>query len=317
MQVINRESISTILDKDAVIDVVKEAFIAHAKGEINSPLPMHIEFKAPNDDYIGDCHVKAGNASHLPYFAVKLASGFYKNPDLGLPVNQGLVLLMSASTGQPVALLQDEGLLTSARTAAAGAIGAGLRASHHNDALGIIGTGHQAEQQAIWVSHHLKLNKLFVFGRSKEKAKLLANKLKAMDLNAVVADSVSELCSRSDMLITTTPAREAVIKSSDISKPIHIVAMGSDIPGKQELDSDILKRADIIVNDDIVQCLDHGETGCAVRAGLIENTKAISLGSALEDELQFSRDWISVVDLTGLGAQDLAIANLVAHKLGL
>ena len=193
MQVISRDAISKVLDKDSVISAVKKAFISHAKGEIKSPLPMHIEFNNSDGDNIGDCHVKAGTASHLPYFAVKLASGFYKNSELGFPVNQGLVLLLSATTGQPIALLQDEGLLTSSRTAAAGAIAASLQVNNSNDVLGIVGTGHQAEQQALWICHYLKLNKVLIFGRSVHKAKSMAEKLVTSGLNASTAVSVSQL----------------------------------------------------------------------------------------------------------------------------
>jgi len=317
MRVINRDTIAKVLDKDSVIKVVKEAFISHVKGEIKSPLPMHIEFNSKNGENIGDCHVKAANAIHLPYFAVKLASGFYQNPGLGLPVNQGLVLLLSATTGQPIALLQDEGLLTSSRTAAAGAIGASLRESSSSDVLGIVGTGHQAEQQALWVSYHLGLNKVVIFGRSVQKAQALVSKLNAENLRASVALDCAELCALSDIIVTSTPAREPIIKYSDVKKPIHIIAMGSDIPGKQEIESEILQKSRYIINDDVEQCLDHGETGCAVRANLILKSKAICLGNALADDLKISKDDISIVDLTGLGAQDLAIANLVAERLDL
>jgi len=316
MQVISRDAISAVLDKDAIISVVRDAFINHAKGVIQSPLPMHIEFSNSVGEYIGDCHVKSATSPTLPYFAVKLASGFYNNPAVGLPVNNGLVMLLSNTTGQPIALLQDDGLLTSYRTAAAGALAASLPTTTNQDVLGIIGTGHQAEQQALWICHHLGLKSVGVFGRSIDKAQILSNKLNSNGLAAQAIATVAELCEISAIVVTTTPAREPIVMSSDIQKPIHIVAMGSDIPGKQELDSKILKRASYIVNDDIKQCKDHGETGSAIRSGLIDEDKATFLGRLLADNINFKRDVISVVDLTGLGAQDLAIANLVAEKIG-
>lgn len=317
MQVIDRETIRTALDKDSVIQCVREAFIGHAKGTISSPMPMHIEFESESKEYIGDCHVKAATSATYSYFAVKLASGFYKNPEQGLPVNNGLVLLLSSTTGQPIALLQDEGLLTSYRTAAAGAVAASLYDVQKNDVLGIYGTGHQAEQQALWISHHLNLNRIIIRGRSTEKTKILVSKLKSQGLDAYTVNTNQELCASSNILVTTTPARSPIISANDVSKPLHIIAMGSDIPGKQEIDAKILHSAVIIANDDIQQCLDHGETGTAVKAKFIADDKAQYLGNLLANKIQCSRNETSLVDLTGLGAQDLAIANLLAERIGL
>lgn len=317
MQIIDRETIRSALEKDSVIACAREAFIAHAKGEITSPMPMHLEFVSNKNEYIGDCHVKAANSPAYPYFAVKLASGFYKNPEQGLPVNNGLVLLLSSTTGQPIALLQDEGLLTSYRTAAAGAVAASLYNSEKNDVLGIYGTGHQAEQQALWISHHLQLKTVLIRGRSMDKAEVLANRLNTQGLTARVVNSTQALCAKSNILVTTTPVREPIIQSSDIDSSLHIIAMGSDIPGKQEIESKVLQRASCIANDDIAQCLDHGETGAAVRAGLISESSSQYLGSLLENNFKSERTEISLVDLTGLGAQDLAIANLLAERLNI
>ena len=117
--------------------------------------------------------------------------------------------------------------------------------------------------------------------------------------------------------MTTTPSQSPLIFAADLKPGHHIVAMGSDSPGKIELDPAVLQRADVILTDDYEQCLHHGEFGHAVRAGLIKDGKGISFGEILLNPsiLRLNEKSISVVDLTGLGAQDLAISSMVYDKI--
>ena len=123
MRIISLDEIRPVLEnKSKVLDAVKRGFIDHSDGLIDMPEPIQMMFGAEHDAIIGDCHIKTARSSALPYFCVKLATGFYNNPAQGLPVNNGLVMLLSSKTGQPVALFRDDGHMTSVRTAAAGAL---------------------------------------------------------------------------------------------------------------------------------------------------------------------------------------------------
>lgn len=91
-----------------VLDTVRDALVAHAEGRTSVPPPLHMAFLETDRD----CHVKAGWITGATDFTVKIATGFYRNPALGLPANHGLVCVVSARTGQVRALLDDRGLLT-------------------------------------------------------------------------------------------------------------------------------------------------------------------------------------------------------------
>ncbi len=318
MRLIQLDEIVPVLEKKPkVIEAVKQGFISHAKGEIENPEPVQMLFGAEENTIEGDCHIKTASSKSLPYFCVKLATGFYNNPAKGLPVNNGLVLLMSSQTGAPLALFQDDGYLTSVRTAAAGALAASLVLSDKPITLGIIGTGHQAELQARWIASYCDLAGILIWGRSVDKANTLKIRLADLGLEVKTATSVGELCQSAKLIVTTTPSTSPLIIASDIRPGHHIIAMGSDSPGKVELDPAILGQADVILTDEHFQCLHHGEFGHAVRAGRISETKDQSFGLALNtaEPLGLSDETISVVDLTGLGAQDLAIASFVYQAL--
>ncbi|TQV73316.1 ornithine cyclodeaminase family protein [Denitrobaculum tricleocarpae] len=317
MRVIALDEIQPLLDKAPIIDAVRESIILHSRGEIETPAPIQMLFGAEAQDLRGDCHVKSALSAKLPYFCIKVATGFYGNPARGLEVNNGLLLLLSAETGVPIALLQDQGYLTSARTAAAGALAASVVVDATPQRLGVIGTGQQADQQARWISAHVGISQITIFGRDASKAAGLAERLNDSGRPCLVAGSAAELCAQSDIIVTTTPASTPVLQSSDIEGGKHIIAVGADSPGKNELDPEILARAETIITDDHKQALHHGEFGVAVRAGLVEESGDLPLGRVLEDPAGFTvgGNTISVVDLTGLGAQDLAVASLLYERL--
>ena len=310
------EILPMLEDKAGILAGVKHGFISHARGEIDLPNPMQILFERADKSLRADCHVKAASSAAMPYFCIKVASGFYDNPKLGLPVNNGCVLLFSSETGLPLALFQDEGHMTSVRTAAAGALSAQLAGGDRPKRLGIIGTGHQAELQALWIASTMDISEVCLWGRSKDKARALAARLASHGCPAQIAPSVATLSAQSDMLVTTTPSTAPILKNEHVRDDQHIIAMGADSPGKQELDPQILARADAIIVDDFAQCTAHGELGWATRAGLVGQDKTIPLGEALaRNESAVSGDGISLVDLTGLGVQDLALAAFVYEKL--
>ena len=91
----------------------------------------------------------------------------------------------------------------------------------------------------------------------------------------------------------------------------HVSAVGSDSPGKQELDPEILHRASLLLVDSVSQCERLGE----LQHALSEKLRAIEIGSFCEKPAPFDRSGISVADFTGLGAEDLFIAEACLQGL--
>ena len=318
MRIVRLDEIQSVVSAVDAIAAVREGFVARANGEVELPEPMQFLFKNKEGGLTGDCHVKAAKAEAWPYFAVKVASGFYANPERGLPVNSGLVLVFSSSTGRPVMLLQDDGWLTELRTAAAGALAAALWNPAPDATLGILGTGAQGKLQAQTTASHLGISSILVHGRSPSSVEAFVAALNGSGLAIRAADSVQELCAGADVVITTTPAMSPVIVPNDLTRKPHIVAVGTDSPGKCEIDPSVLAMADLIVTDDHAQCLHHGDFGNAVRAGAVEADCDVSLCDLLagrRSDINPAAVDFGVVDLTGLGVQDLAMANLVVERL--
>jgi len=301
MRLVTLAEIRPVLeDKASIIEAVKAGFIAHSQGQINLPAPIHMLFSETDEIISGDCHVKTATSSAYPYFCIKVATGFYNNPQNGLAVNNGLVMLLSSETGHPIALFQDEGHLTSARTAAAGALAAGLAFDDikpRPKRLGIIGTGHQAELQARWILDTHPISSLVIWGRNPQKAEALAKRLTGICSHIKTASTPARLCQEADIIVTTTPSTSPLLMAADIRA--------------------VLANADSVVVDDLAQCRHHGECAHALKAGVIQKDLAVTLGHVLDipSKHRITQPQLCVVDLTGLGAQDLAIASWVYQRL--
>ena len=308
MQIITRSEIEKALKTQPLMEAMKHAFIAYSSGQITCPPIGHLPFPENN----GDLHIKYGHIQGDDVCVVKLSSGFYDNPTLGLPSSNGLMLILSARTGEPLALLQDEGYLTDARTAIAGALASKTLAPINAPyTIGIIGTGTQARLQLQYLNEILPISKVSVWGRNSEKARAYSDEMKQLGLSVNYEKDLQSLCSQSNILITTTPSQEVIIKADWIKQGTHITAVGADAPGKQELEESLFKKATFTLFDSKEQCLHHGECSHTDTVFTKENSAEIGEFFANPDIYKRSVNDITIADLTGIAAQDICIAKEV------
>lgn len=312
-RIIGIDELRPLLDRRKVIDAVRKALILQAEGRVQSPPPGHLLFEKPH----GDCHVKFGHVAGSRLFAVKVATGFYDNPEIGLPVNNGLIVVLDANTGVPRVIIEDNGWLTAWRTAAATTLAAAALAPCEIDKIGIVGTGLQARLAIEWLPEMLGDRPFVVWGRNERKTQAFANELTGHDRDVRAIATAAELLSRCNLVITATPSQVALFDSELVRPGTHLVGVGADGPGKQELPLELFSRAAHITTDDHAQCLDHGDFGCAVRAGIVAENSDVMLGDLLSGRVALARraEDITIADLTGIAAEDLAVAELFESAL--
>ncbi|TPL21779.1 ornithine cyclodeaminase family protein [Mesorhizobium sp. B2-4-10] len=313
--ILDRAEILRRLDHAAGIAAVRESLVAYSAGAVQQPPVVHMGFAAAN----GDCHVKCAHVSGASIFVVKVATGFYDNPTKGLPSGNGMMVALSATTGEPVALLFDQGMLTDWRTGYAGALATRLCWPKGATRLGIVGTGTQARMQlrALRALAHGEPLSVAVWGRSPAAAGRFAADVADLGLQVSPVGSLADLCSDSQVIITTTPATAPLVRAEWIAPGTHITAVGADAPGKQELENTLVARADTLLADSALQSIDHGEFAHAIAAGLVEPERIGEIGVSLRTgSLTRKRGDISIADLTGLGAEDAAIASAILASAG-
>ncbi|MDX1709866.1 MAG: cyclodeaminase [Rhodovibrionaceae bacterium] len=301
------------LDAETV-DVVAEAFAALARGDAVMPPILRLDVH----DHNGEMDVKTAYVRGFESFALKVSSGFFDNPKLGLPSLSGMMTLLSAKTGRVEAVLLDNGYLTDVRTAAAGAVAARHLAREDARTAGVLGAGTQARLQIEALNLVRPLERVLVWARDGEKAQAYAREMSdRLGIAVEARDSAEAVVRESDVVITTTPARQPLVQADWLHPGLHITAMGSDAEDKNEIAPEALAAADRLVVDSRVQSLRLGEMHHAVDAGaLAEDAPASELGSLVEGRVAGRRgvEEITIADLTGTGVQDTAIALVAARK---
>ncbi|GMA61215.1 cyclodeaminase [Alicyclobacillus fastidiosus] len=301
------------LDLD-VVGVVEQAFAHLAEAKVTTPPIMRVDIPESH----GEVDVKSAYIKGQETFAIKISSGFFQNHALGLPTGSGMMTLISAKTGVPVAVLLDNGYLTDVRTAAAGAVAAKHLANPDVRVAGVIGTGLQARYQAQALHLVRPYEALLVYGRTSSRAEDFAREMQdSLGVPVTVAHSAKAVVSECDVLVTTTPSRAPVVEGAWIHEGQHITAMGSDAEHKQELAPDVLYKADLLACDLLSQCLRLGEIHHAVERGEIDEHGVVELGDVVTGKRsgRVAEAQITVCDLTGTGVQDTAIAQLAFSRL--
>ncbi|PHP66998.1 cyclodeaminase [Zhengella mangrovi] len=295
------------LDLTAV-DVVSQAFAALAGGGVVMPPILSMDLPAVH----GEVDVKTAWIPGFEGFAIKVSPGFFDNPAKGLASLNGLMVLLDATTGLVKAVFLDNGYLTDVRTAAAGAVAARHLAPETVETAGVIGTGVQARLQ-MEAAHLVRpFRRVLVWGRDGAKAAACARDLTArLGVEAQAMDDPAALVAASQLVVTTTPARDPVLQADWLHPGLHITAMGSDQAGKNEIDPRAIAAADAYVCDRLSQCEALGEWRSVLAAGLGAAQSPIELGDVVSGKAQVrtSPDQITICDLTGTGAQDTAIAT--------
>jgi ornithine cyclodeaminase len=311
-KIINIDEIEKVLPDIDLVQIIEEGFAEYSKGRVVVPPVGELLF----DDPPGEAHIKYGYIKDDDYFVIKIASGFYNNPALGLPSSQGMTLVFCQKTGSLKAILLDNGRLTDFRTAAAGAVAAKYLAPETVTAIGIIGAGTQGKLQLVHLRSITTCRNVFAWTCAAEEIEGYLAYFKDTDFDIEFVSESRDVAANCNLIVTATPSKEPLLFESDIRRGTHITAVGADTPEKNELDPAILKKADIVVSDSLPQSETRGEVCKAVEAGMLDRKNVIELGHVIAEGKKARRDdtQITVADLTGVAVQDIQIAKAVLEQ---
>ncbi|PRD44642.1 ornithine cyclodeaminase family protein [Phyllobacterium phragmitis] len=301
------------LDLDAIA-CVESAFEALATKAVAMPPILRLDIP----EYRGEVDVKTAYIPGVEGFAIKISPGFFDNPKLGLPSVNGMMMLLNSRTGLVEALLLDNGYLTDVRTAAAGAVAAKHLARADATIAAIFGAGVQARLQLEALALVRPIREARIWARDPQKARQTAEELQArLGIDVKVESDAASAVRGADIIITTTPASEPVLRAEWLEPGQHITAMGSDAEHKNEIDPAIIAKAEPYIADRLSQTRCLGELHHAIAAGLIApDAHFAELGDIISGKAtgRSSPQAITLADLTGTGVQDTAIASLACER---
>jgi ectoine utilization protein EutC len=312
VKTIDEAALRAAITPAVAVRTIREAFRADGEGRTHVPAVINLAIPAHH----GEFHVKSAYIEGVPGVAVKIASGFFDNPAKGLPSGSGLMVVFSAETGLPQALLLDNGFLTDIRTGAAGAVAAESLAPASIATVGMLGTGVQARYQIRCLREVRSFSQIVAWSPTRAHLDAYCEEMRADGFDARAAATPQAVCAQADVIITATPSRQPLIQAGWLRPGHHVTALGADSPGKQELEAACLARADLLVADRLTQCASFGELRHALDAGVMRADRVhAELGEIVAGRKpgRTHADQITIADLTGVGFQDTAIASRALH----
>ncbi|MCB0153153.1 MAG: ornithine cyclodeaminase family protein [Anaerolineae bacterium] len=312
--VMNEDELRQTVTMPETIEAIKTAFMALAEDRISMPGAFTLDLPQAE----AQVQAKGTYLSEAPYYTIKVKSNFRNNPALNLPADHSLIAVFDAQTGFPVAIMVDNGYLTAIRAAAAGALTALYLANEQLGRVAVIGSGRQAYMQIKALRHVRNFSLVSVWGHTPVNVDSYARLIvEDYDLDVEIAPSVEAAVAEADLIVTTTASQQPLLRSAWLKPGVHIIAMGSDNPAKQELHPDVLQRADIIIADSIEQSSRRGEIHHALTTGAITlDDIQGELGNLLLGKIAGRTDpqQITVADLTGLDVQESTVATLALKR---
>lgn len=293
--------IASVLDMPRAIELMRTAYAELSAGLVDSPLRTALT----NDQ--GTVLYKPAYSGSADIFCVKVVSVFPGNVEQGLPVTPGIVLVNSAETGMPVAILE-AGYLTSLRTGAATGLATELFAKKEAKVAALFGSGGQSRHQLEAMLCSRAFETVYVFSRKAENAERFCKE------NADIAGDCQlvpnpdrKVLKTCDVITTATTSPTAVFEWDEIADDAHVNAIGSLGSSRTEVTAETLLNSEIIV-DQRAACLKEAGEICLMRdAGLInESYQPAEIGELLDaSELQQKP---TVFKSVGNAVQDLVCA---------
>ncbi len=297
MKILSLNQIQEIInirgDFEELISSQKAAFMDFSSGLYDVPVPMQFIFSEQGSD----CHIKGGYRIGSKNFVLKIAGSSKSG-------NNGSILVFDAENCELQAILQDKGFLTTLRTAIAGILCLTLMPWKPKN-IGIIGSGSLAGKLYELVNSNYPQANIMLYAR---------NKVKASAISDLVCDSAEEIVTKCDVVFTTTSSIEPIICAIPESKNKAIIGLGSDDTHKSEISPQLFKTADVVIVDSKLQATKFGDVSRALRMDLITEDTLVEFGEALKSGTFVNAKTI-IADLSGIGAQDMAITEFILSKI--
>ena len=315
MRVVPLEAFKDKIPISVAVAAVERGFRALALGEATLPDPMVMELQ----DLAAEVHVKGGLLKGARHIVLKVATGFSRNRERGLPSGEGLFLLLNAATGAPDFVLEDHGYLTDLRTAAAVALTLKYLAPRDATEALLVGAGAVARLTARAIIAVRPIEQLTIWNRTPERAEALAREL-AGAVATRVASALEPAVRAHRLVVSITSSTVPLIMADWVAIGTHVTSAGTGSPEKVELEPALLLKADKLIADRVVQTELYGNLHHAIETGVMTRSRVTGeLGDLAAGRLPGRErpDEITIADLTGVGVQDAAIAEPVVEALGL
>lgn len=307
MRILDARQVRDAVTMKEAIAAVRRGFIALTAGKATVPLRAVLETPTGDITLAMPAHIHG-----QPFTVVKVVSVCPSNPARDLPAITGVLLILEAETGVPLAMI-DGAFLTALRTGAASGVATDLLAGADARVLGVIGAGVQARTQIAAVRAVRSIDEIRI--HSLTGAPELVDELKAqaaaIDVHAV--ESAADALRGADVVVAATTSTRPVVHLADLSPGVHINGVGSFKPEMQEVATDVVQAARLVTGSREAALAEAGDLIVPLEQGLIRAEDIDEIGAIAAGHApgRTAPDQITFFKSVGNAVQDAVVAGLV------
>ncbi|WP_402469709.1 ornithine cyclodeaminase [Isoptericola aurantiacus] len=246
-------------------------------------------------------------------YGFKYVNGHPVNPLRGFQTVTAFGVLADVHNGYPT-FVAEMTLLTALRTAATSALAARTLARPGSRTLALIGTGTQAEFQALGMRAALGITHLRAWDVDPAAREKLVRNARSLGFEVHEATSAADAVRGADVVTTcTADKRDATVLTldmlADAAPGVHVNAIGGDCPGKTELEASILTApGTAVVVEYTPQTRIEGEIQALAPDFPVTELWEILTGDAVG---RTSADQVTVFDSVGFAVEDWSALRYV------
>jgi ornithine cyclodeaminase/alanine dehydrogenase-like protein (mu-crystallin family) len=296
--------VERLIDFDAAVDCVEEAFNRLAAGEATN-VPR-ARARAPGIVL----HTMSAGAAYLGlvgwkcYTTTAEAARFH-------------VALYDQQSGQLVALIEAN-RLGQVRTGATTAVAVEYMAPQDMSELGLFGSGWQAESQIEAVAMVRPLRQVFVYSRDAQRRAAFADRMsRRLNIAVTPVDRPQQAAEELPLVITATTSTQPVFDGRWLENGALVCAMGANAMARAEIDATVVRRADVIVCDSVEACRrEAGDFAEALEKGILDWSRATDLADVVAGKVagrKRSED-VGLFKSVGLAIEDVALGAWILSR---
>ena len=249
------------------------------------------------------------------FTGLKMLTMYPGGPAAGLPSVQGLVILVDATTGQPLALL-DGVAITELRTAAVSVAATDVLARSDAASLAVIGAGVQGAAHLRALAGLRPFTSIRLYSRTPARADKLITQLHAEGIGVTRADSVAEATSGADVICTATSDCSPVLADDDVAAGAHVTAVGAFGAECRELPSALVARAELFADSRSAVQAEAGDYLVPMAEGRLTAESVAEIGEVFGGVRpgRTGADQTTIFKSLGLPIEDVVACGLVYRR---
>ena len=300
---LTEKEVENLLDMRSALEAIEEILRQHAEGRATNHARRRVALAGSGLNVMFAGAPEIGALGLKAYSVARTGARFY-------------TMLFDPETGELLSVMQSD-KLGQVRTGAASGIATKYLAREDADSLGLYGAGWQAESQVEAIVAVKKLSRVIVYSRTEESRKAFAEKMSERLQMDIETTHAPEEPAVQDIVVTSTSAREPVLRGEWLKSGAHVNAAGSNFLFKREIDREVVKRASFVCVDSREELgLEAGNLLQALETGVILPEAVHELGQVIAGQVQGrqSPEDITLFSSQGIALQDLAVARLVYDR---